>query len=107
MSAAGPINALGKDVPINPNTMDRFEFPKGDLVISHHRTSGTQTGNRKACIYQFTEQGTYTVVSGTKAYAKAKGHGVYTMTGVGLGCSQNKPPVAQSVVVHAAGPLTN
>jgi hypothetical protein len=105
VAAAGPIHALGRDTRLS-NTKDRFSFPRGALLIGHHRTSGQQTFDRTTCTGQFTEQGIYRVLSGTGAYAHAVGHGTYSVRAIVIGCDQHKPPVAISMVIHAAGPLT-
>ena len=105
MSGSGPINGLGKDVETG-NTTDNFVFPKGTLMVTHHKTSGTEGGSKKSCTDLITEKGTYTVTGGTKAYAGATGHGTYMLTGVVLGCDQNKPPVAVAPIIRASGPLS-
>lgn len=105
LAATGPLHAKGTDTPLS-NTRDRFTFSQGNLIIAHQRTSGTQHFDPKTCTGQFTEQGTYRVVSGTAALAHAAGHGTYSVTGVVIGCDQSKPPEAISVVIRAAGPLT-
>jgi hypothetical protein len=105
LAATGPIHALGTDTPLG-RTKDRFAFPKGALIIVHHRTSRQQTFDRTTCTARFTEQGTYRVSSGTGAYAHATGHGTYSVHGIFIGCDQHKPPLAISVVINAAGPLT-
>jgi hypothetical protein len=105
LAATGPIHARGTDTPLS-NTRDRFTFARGNLIIVHHRTSGTQHFDPKTCVAQFSEQGTYRVESGTAAYAHAAGHGTYAVTGIVFGCDQSKPPQAISVTIRAAGPLT-
>jgi hypothetical protein len=105
LSATGPIHALGKDTPLNNNN-DRFAFPAGSLLIHHSPTADTGHFDPKTCTQRFTEQGTYRVVSGTKAYAHATGHGTYSLSGIVIGCDQNKPPKAVSIIINAAGPLT-
>ena len=105
LAATGPIHAEGTDTPLSA-TRDRFTFPAGTLLIGHQRTSGTQHVDPSTCTTQFTELGTYRVLSGTRAYAHAAGHGTYSVTGLSFGCDQSKPPEAISVVIRAAGPLT-
>lgn len=104
VSATGPIHALGKDIPINDNK-DKFVFPKGTLLISHHKTSGSQHFDKATCTGRFTEKGIYHVTGGTKAYANASGEGTYSLVGYAIGCNPKKPPTTLSVVVQAAGPL--
>lgn len=103
ISATGPIHALGKDVPVDDNH-DKFVFPKGTLLVTHHRTSGTQHFDKVTCTAQITEQGTYTITGGTKAYAGATGRGTYSLSGIFIAC-RNKPPLAASFIIRAAGPL--
>lgn len=103
--ATGPIHALGKDTAVSDNR-DKITFPAGSLTIVHNRTSGTDTYDKTTCAEQFTEQGTYRVLSGTGAYSHASGHGTYQLTGVVVGCDHNKPPTAASIIIRAAGPLT-
>jgi hypothetical protein len=104
LSATGPIHALGKDTPLSNNT-DRFAFPKGNLAITHHKTSGSQHFDKANCTGRITEQGIFQITGGTKAYAHASGHGTYSLVGYFIGCSQNKPPEAMSIVIQAAGPI--
>lgn len=104
-AGTGPIHARGTDTPLS-DTRDRFAFPKGSLIIGHHRTCGTQHFDPRTCTAQFTEQGTYRVLSGTAAYAHAAGHGTYSLSGVAIGCDRSKPPDTISVIIRAAGPLT-
>ena len=104
-SATGPIHALGKDVQVN-NKRDRFVFPKGAFVVEHHATASRQSFDKKNCTGRFTEQGTFRIVSGTKAYSHISGHGTYQLSGILIGCSQKKPPTAASIIINAAGPLS-
>ena len=104
VSATGPIHALGKDVPVD-NNHDKFVFPKGTVLVAHHKTSGTQHFDKVTCTAQITEQGTFTVTGGTKAYAGAKGHGTYSLSGIFIACPK-KPPLAASFIIRGAGPLS-
>jgi hypothetical protein len=104
VSATGPIHALGMDTPLSNNT-DRFAFPKGNLAITHHKTSGSQHFDKTNCTGRITEQGIFQITGGTKAYANASGHGTYSLVGYFIGCSQSKPPQAMSIVIQAAGPI--
>src|SRR5438128_1824969 len=85
VSGTGPIHAAGKDFVLS-NNRDRFAFPKGDVTITHHRTSGRQSFDPANCTGRFTEAGTYQVVSGTGAYSHAAGHGTYNVTAFIIGC---------------------
>lgn len=106
VAASGPIHALGKDKPIGNSNRDLLSFPAGTLTLRHSRTSGTESVDKKTCTDQFTEQGTYQVLSGTGAYAHASGHGTYQLSGVIVGCDHTKPPTGFSIIIRAAGPLT-
>ena len=103
VSATGPIHALGKDIVLD-NNHDKFVFPKGTLLVSHHQTSGTQHFDKVTCTAQITQQGTFTVTGGTKAYAGATGHGTYSLSGIFVGCG--KTPSEASFIIRAAGPLS-
>ncbi len=100
----GPINAKGTDHVLNNN--DRFDFPDGSLYVRHHPSSDHSSYDAKNCVFSQVESGTYTVVKGTGAYAKAHGYGSYDAFFIGEGCSQNKPPVLSAVTINASGPLT-
>jgi hypothetical protein len=104
--ASGPLHALGQDTPIGNSNRDKLTFQAGTLTIGHSRTSGTDHFDSKTCSDQFTEQGTFRVLSGTGAYSHATGHGTYQLTGVVIGCDQTKPPSAASIIIRATGPLT-
>jgi hypothetical protein len=105
ISASGPIHALGRDKVLS-NTKDRFNFPKGCIVVVHKPKHNTQSGDPGSCTFRFTETGTYIVTGGTGLYAHAKGSGTYRLNGIVIGCSQNKPPLASSVIINASGPLS-
>ena len=104
LSTTGPIHALGKDVQLN-DSKDRFVFPKGDLSVSHERTSGSQSFDKVTCTGRFTEKRIYHVTGGTKAYANASGKGTYSVVGYVIGCNPKKPPQTFALVLQAAGPL--
>jgi hypothetical protein len=106
ISGSGPVTGVGKDVQTG-NLTDNFVFSAGTLKITHHSSEGggKETFNKNTCLFQFSDKGTCTVTGGTKAYAGATGQGTYTLTGLGIGCNQKKPPLAVSVILHASGPL--
>jgi hypothetical protein len=103
VAATGPIDAHGRDVVLT-NNKDRFVFPKGAVIVVHKVTKMSQSQDPGSCSASFTQQGTYTVVSGTGAYAKAHGSGTFTVTGFFIGCG--KTPAAASVIIKASGPLS-
>ena len=102
----GPIHAKGKDVVINDNR-DRFEFPRGNVVIRHRAAKGGshESHDSKNCYLKFTERGTWTAVSGTGAYAKVSGGGTYRVLGQGVACEANRPPEVFSLTIRARGQL--
>ena len=104
IAASGPIHAHGTDFQLQ-NNKDRFAFPKGDLFITHSRTSGSQTFDKVTCAGKFTENGIYKVTGGDKAYAGASGHGTYSLVAYFFGCNPKQPPQVFSLVLQAAGPL--
>jgi len=89
----GVIHAKGVDKVIN-NHRDRFVFPKGAVIIKHHRTGQGGHFDKKACYGVFKEHGTWKAVGGTRAYANASGGGTYKVKGTVVGCKK-KPDVFQ------------
>ena len=84
----GVIHAKGVDKVIN-NHKDRFVFPRGVVVIKHHRTGQGGHFDKKACYGVFREHGTWQAVGGTRAYANASGGGTYTVKGTIVGCTRH------------------
>ena len=103
----GPIHAKGTDVVINDHR-DRFEFPAGNVVIRHQTAKGSthESHDPKTCYFRFRERGTWTAVSGTRAYAKVDGGGTYRVLGQGFGCNQHQPPKVFSLTIRAWGHLS-
>jgi hypothetical protein len=99
----GVIRARGVDKVIN-NHKDRFVFPKGVVVIKHHRTDQHQHFDKKACYGAFTEQGTWKAVGGTGAYAHASGGGTYKVKAAVVGC-KSQPDLFQ-LRIDASGTLS-
>ena len=83
----GVIHARGVDKVINNHT-DRFVFPKGVVVVKHHRKGQGGHFDKKACYGVFTEHGTWKAVGGTGAYANASGGGTYKVKGTVVGCKR-------------------
>ena len=92
--ASGPISGSGRDIVMGANA-DKFVFPAGSVVISHHATSQHDNFDPRSCTDRFTESGTYSLSSGTGAYAGVTGSGTYSAKGVARGtrtasgCSMN------------------
>jgi hypothetical protein len=100
VTASGVINATGKDIPLS-DTRDRFAFPNGNLIITHVPTSQSESSDD--CVSRFHEEGTYKIVSGTKAYRGAEGSGTYEVNVVVRGCDPNKPPKEFHLRIDADG----
>jgi hypothetical protein len=100
--ATGPVHAAGRDVQLT-NTSDRFVFPKGNLIISHHTVSNQASFDPKTCTARFNEKGTYRIAGGTRAYSGATGHGEYHLEVLTQGCNRPKVFILE---IHASGPLT-
>jgi hypothetical protein len=101
----GPIHAKGTDKVLSPRK-DRFVFPKGAVVVRHHKTSQSQHYDKANCYGRFTETGTWHVVRGTRTYNQASGGGTYRVKGQLIGCSQNRPPKVFQLQIKAVGRLT-
>lgn len=82
--ASGPISGSGRDKPLSEN-LDKFIFPAGSVLVSHHATSQNQTFDPRSCLSRFTESGTYQLSSGTGAYRGVTGSGTYTAKGTARG----------------------
>ena len=107
IAATGPIHARGKDVVLGTLT-DRFEFPDGNLIITHRPKRGltSESFDPVTCLFTFRERGTWRAVRGTGAYTQVQGHGTYRVLGQGVGCDQDKPPEVFVLRIVAQGPLS-
>lgn len=99
----GAIHAKGIDKVVNGHT-DHFVFPKGYVVVKHHRI-GKPGGHfdKKNCYGSFTEHGAWKASGGTGAYASASGGGTYKVTGQIIGCK--KTPEVFQLQIKAVGNL--
>ena len=104
--ANGPIHAQGTDVVVS-ETRDIFKFPKGTLSIRHHakKRSMKESFDPVTCLFKYRERGIYKVTGGTGAYAKARGHGHYSVRVSGVGCDETAAPDPFSLEIKASGPL--
>ena len=115
--ANGVINAVGSDQflpsqPGDPPNVDRdlFTFPNGTLTIKV--TNVTFSGgppDPRSCVAQFAQTGTWDVIGGTGAYARASGGATFSLRGTGVaarlpggGCADDATFV---IVDRAAGDL--
>jgi len=113
MIAYGSVfTAAGTDVSGKGNT-DTVTFPNGSFKLVHKITGGTQQFNPATCLLSITQKATYTVGSGTGAYAGISGSGKAVVNGLGIGgrnskgkCSQSAPPVAFHLVINGSGPVS-
>lgn len=99
----GPIHAKGVDRAVT-NHKDIFRFPKGSLVVRHHRVAGSRHHDRVTCLTRIFERGTYRVVRGTRAYAGAHGRGHYRLRVQFVACQHSRPR-ALMIEIRAHGPL--
>jgi hypothetical protein len=105
LAARGPIHAAGTDVQVS-GTKDKFKFANGSLLVKHTPTKHHTRRDKKTCLFEYTESGSYTVTGGTGAYKGASGHGHYAVDVLGVGCSQKNPPKPFQLTLRASGPLT-
>lgn len=87
-------------------------FPTGTFVLTHSKGTGTQSFNPKTCLLKVNLKGTYSLGSGTGAYAHISGSGTYQLSILAVGaksggnCSRTLPPVAFQQVIRASGPVS-
>lgn len=94
IAANGVIHAKGKDVTLK-GSRDRFEFPRGNVLIRHRVTKGSQhqSFDKATCLFTYTERGTWKAVRGTRAYADVSGGGHYRVFVQGFSCDpENSSP---------------
>lgn len=109
--ATGVFTAGGTDTQTTSST-DAVKFSNGTFVITHSKGTGTQSFNPKTCLLQVNLTGTYTLGSGTGAYAHLSGSGTYQLSILAIGaksggtCSRTLPPTSFQQVIRASGPVT-
>jgi hypothetical protein len=103
--ANGLIHARGRDVQINDN-LDKFVFPNGWLLVSHHTLAGTAHNRFDAvtCLDTYTERGTYRIIAGYGADRGITGYGTYHLEVDTVGADRNHPDL---FIEHigASGPI--
>jgi hypothetical protein len=109
--ATGVFTAGGTDTRTSSSTATET-FPTGTFVITHSKGTGTQSFNPKTCLLKVNLKGTYSLGSGTGAYANISGSGTYQLSILAVGaksggtCSRALPPVAFQQVIRASGPVS-
>jgi|SRR5579859_6167164 len=94
--------------------VDTITLQHGSFQVTHSKGTGTQHFNPKTCLFQISQQGTYTVGNGTGKYAGIKGSGTYQLSILGIGAKsggvcanpQTTPALAFHQVINASGPVT-
>ncbi len=105
----GAFTAAGVDH--EGNTVDTVVLPGGTVKVRHPGNGGPGTFNRKTCLFTASERDAYTFAGGTGRYKGITGHGIATVSIVGIGakvkgaCSQTAPPLAWHQVITGAGPV--
>ena len=109
--AYGVFTAGGTDTRTT-NSTDTVTFPNGTFKITHSKGTGTQHFNPTTCLLQINLKGTYTLGSGTGAYANLSGSGNYQLSILAIGaksggkCSTTLPPSSFQQVIKASGPVS-
>jgi hypothetical protein len=109
--ATGVFTAGGTDTRTT-NSTDTVTFPTGTFVITHSKGTGTQSFNPKTCLLKANLTGTYTLGSGTGAYANLSGSGTYQLSILAVAaksggtCSKTLPPPTFQQVIDTSGPVS-
>jgi hypothetical protein len=94
------------------NSTATAKFPNGTFVITHSKGTGTQSFNPKTCLLKANLTGTYTLGSGTGAYANLSGSGTYQLSILAVAaksggtCSKTLPPPTFQQVIDTSGPVS-
>ena len=115
--AVGPFSGVGTNVAVdstsNPDgtftDTDRFEFPRGDVIFRITYTERVST-NPLTCVTTIVDQGSYTLVGGTRAFAGIAGEGDFMVNGTSVGARNGlrcagpaAPPVAVVLLLRGTG----
>jgi hypothetical protein len=109
--AYGVFTKGGTDTRTTSST-DTVTFSNGTFVITHSKGTGTQSFNPKTCLLKVNLMGTYSLGSGTGAYANISGSGTYALSILAIGaksggtCSKTLPPTSFQQVIRASGPVS-
>ena len=93
------------------NTIDTVVLPGGTIKVKHPGGGGPPNFNTKTCLLTASERAAYTFAGGTGKYKGITGHGIATVSIVGIAakvkgaCSQTAPPVAFHQVINGSGPV--
>ncbi len=85
VAASGPISGVGQDIENPDGQSGTFVFPNGSITADHPSTSDESSFNPVTCIGTDNFAGTYSLGSGTGAYAGTTGNGTYTGRSIFIG----------------------
>ena len=109
--ASGVFTAGGTNTNTS-NSTATAKFANGTFVITHSKGTGTQSFNPKTCLLKANLTGTYSLGSGTGAYANLSGSGTYQLSILAIfaksggTCSKTLPPPTFQQVIRASGPVS-
>jgi hypothetical protein len=108
--AYGAFTAAGVDTSGKGNT-DTVTFANGSFKLVHKQTGGSQHFNTTTCLLTGTQTATYTLGSGTGAYAGISGSGKATVGILGVATRNSKGQCTHNLaafhlVINASGPVT-
>jgi hypothetical protein len=93
--------------------VDVLTFSTGTVTVRDARTHGKRKLDATTCTVTETAKGGFVITKGTGAYAKAKGHGFFTLQATLVGTHDTKSPhgcnlknPTGSIVVDATGNVT-
>jgi hypothetical protein len=104
LAATGVIQQIGQDVSLS-DTQEEFVFSDGTMIMTHRAVYTNDSFDPVTCVDRFIERGTYTLSSGTGAYAGVAGRGAFTGTIQAVGCDPSGPPTALQARISAEGSI--
>jgi len=91
--ASGPISGVGRSISTGEETETDI-FPNGSINLRHPETGGSDSFDPRTCFGTATFNGTYSIDSGTGAYAGAtgtyQGQAFFLAERTAQGCSQDE-----------------